>query len=81
MTKLIAIVGASGAQGGGVANILLKTPGWKVRAITRNSSSDKAKDLAARGAEVVQANLDDEESLVKAFEVHYYAFNSSKCIY
>ena len=69
MTKVIAITGASGSQGGGVANVLLKTPGWKVRAITRNTSSDKAKDLASRGAEVVQANFDDEDSLAKAFEV------------
>lgn len=69
MTKIIAVTGATGAQGGGVANVLLKTPGWKVRAITRNTTSDKAKDLASRGAEIVQANFDDEDSLTKAFEV------------
>lgn len=69
MSKVIAITGATGAQGGGVANILLKTPGWKVRAITRNTNSDKAKDLTSRGAEVVQADFDNEDSLVQAFEV------------
>ncbi|KAF2688511.1 NAD(P)-binding protein, partial [Lentithecium fluviatile CBS 122367] len=68
MTKLIAITGGTGQQGGGVANILLKTPGWKVRIITRNAEGDKAKALVAQGAEVVSANLDDEASLVKAFE-------------
>lgn len=69
MTKIIAITGATGSQGGGVANILLDTPGWKIRAITRNANSQKARDLASRGAEVVQANFDDEDSLVKSFEV------------
>lgn len=71
MTKTIAITGGTGQQGGGVANILLKTPGWKVRIITRNVESDKAKALASQGAEVVSANLDDEASLVKAFEVRH----------
>ncbi|KAI8937499.1 hypothetical protein NX059_005217 [Plenodomus lindquistii] len=68
MSKIIAVIGSTGAQGGGVANILLKTPGWKVRAITRNVNSGKAKELISRGAEAVAADLDDEESLVKAFE-------------
>ncbi|KAF2002445.1 NAD(P)-binding protein [Amniculicola lignicola CBS 123094] len=68
MTKLVAVTGATGAQGGSVVNILLKTPGWKVRAVTRNPESDKGKALTAQGVEVVQANFDDEESLVKAFE-------------
>ena len=69
MTKTIAVVGSTGQQGGGVVNILIKTPGWKVRAITRNVEGDTAKALKAQGAEVVSANLDDEASLVKAFEV------------
>lgn len=69
MTKSIAVLGATGQQGGGVVNVLLETPGWKVRAITRNVDGDKAKALAARGAEVVAANIDDEASLIKAFEV------------
>ncbi|KAF2183958.1 NAD(P)-binding protein [Zopfia rhizophila CBS 207.26] len=68
MMKTIAITGGTGAQGGGVANIMLKTPGWKVRAITRNTNSDKARNLASQGAEVVQANFNDENSLFKAFE-------------
>ncbi|KAF2640724.1 NAD(P)-binding protein [Massarina eburnea CBS 473.64] len=66
--KLIAITGGTGAQGGGVANIMLKTPGWKVRIITRNVENEKAKALKERGAEVVSANFDDEASLSKAFE-------------
>ena len=51
------------------AREFLKLDGWKVRAITRNVDSEKAKALASQGAEVVSANIDDEDSLVKAFEV------------
>lgn len=67
--KIIAVTGATGAQGGGVVNVMKKTPGWKVRAVTRNPESDAAKKLAADGIEVVAADFNDEASLVKAFEV------------
>lgn len=68
--KIIAVTGATGAQGGGVVNIMKKTPGWKVRAITRNPDSDAAKKLAAEdNVEVVRADLEDEASLKAAFEV------------
>jgi NAD(P)-dependent dehydrogenase (short-subunit alcohol dehydrogenase family) len=67
--KIIAVTGATGSQGGGVINVMKKTPGWKIRALTRNVNSDAAKKLAAEGIEVVQADWDDESALVKAFEV------------
>jgi uncharacterized protein YbjT (DUF2867 family) len=67
--KIIAVTGATGAQGGGVVNIMKKTPGWKVRALTRNVESDAAKKLLAGGIEVVQADFDDQNSLQKAFQV------------
>lgn len=44
----IAIVGSTGAQGGSVINQLLKTGAWKIRALTRNASSESAKALAAK---------------------------------
>ena len=67
-TKIIAITGATGAQGGGVVNIMKATPGWRVRAITRNPDSAAAKQLAADGSvEVVRADWDDEASLANAF--------------
>jgi uncharacterized protein YbjT (DUF2867 family) len=69
MSKIIAVTGATGSQGGGVVNVMKTTPGWKIRAITRNRESEAAKKLAADGVEVVQASFDDEASLVKAFEV------------
>jgi uncharacterized protein YbjT (DUF2867 family) len=69
MAKIIAVVGATGVQGGGLARAILADPssGLSVRAITRDPSKDNAKALAAKGAEVVSANLDDVESLKKAF--------------
>jgi len=67
--KVIAVLGATGSQGGGLARAILADPsgGFAVRAVTRDPSKDKAKELAAAGAEVVQGDLDDVESLKKAF--------------
>ena len=75
-SKIIAIAGATGAQGGGLANAILDDPagGFHCRAITRNPDSDAAKALAARGAEVVKADLDDLDSLKKAFKGAYGAY-------
>jgi uncharacterized protein YbjT (DUF2867 family) len=75
-TKTIAVVGATGQQGGGVARAILADPGggFAVRAITRDPSKDAAQALAAAGAEVVQADLDDEASLRAAFEGAHGAF-------
>ena len=74
--KTIAVVGATGAQGGGLVRAILADPsgGFAARALTRDASSDKAKALAAAGAEVVAANLDDAQSLRKAFDGAYGAF-------
>jgi uncharacterized protein YbjT (DUF2867 family) len=74
--KVIAVVGATGAQGGGLARAILADPGggFAVRALTRQAQSDKAKSLAAAGAEVVSADLDDETSLQRAFEDAHGAY-------
>jgi uncharacterized protein YbjT (DUF2867 family) len=74
--KIIAVVGATGAQGSGLVRAILADPegGFKVRALTRDPSSDKGKALAAMGAEVVAADLDDEQSLERAFAGAYGAF-------
>jgi uncharacterized protein YbjT (DUF2867 family) len=67
--KLIAVVGATGAQGGGVVQAILKDKAgpFRVRAITRNPGSDAGKALAAQGAEVVAGDLADPKSLDRAF--------------
>lgn len=74
--KIIAVVGATGAQGGGLVRAMLSDPGsgFTARALTRKVDSDKAKELKKLGAEVVAADLDDVESLKRAFAGAYGAF-------
>ena len=74
--KIIAVLGATGAQGGGLARAILhdKASPFKVRAVTRDAGSDKAKELAALGAEVVTADVDDAASLERAFTGAHGAF-------
>lgn len=74
--KIIVVAGATGSQGGGLVRAILadRDGGFVARAITRNAGSAKARELAARGAEVVEADLNDEASLKKAFEGAHGAF-------
>jgi uncharacterized protein YbjT (DUF2867 family) len=74
--KMIVIIGATGAQGGGLIRAILNdtNSNFTPRAITRTPDSDKAKKLANEGAEVVKADADDLESLKKAFQGAYAAF-------
>ncbi|MCG6924817.1 MAG: NmrA/HSCARG family protein [Acidobacteria bacterium] len=74
--KIIAVMGATGAQGGGLVRAILDDPsgGFAVRAVTRKASSEKARELAKLGAEVVEADVDDVESLKKAFAGAYGAY-------
>jgi uncharacterized protein YbjT (DUF2867 family) len=74
--KIIAVVGATGAQGGGLVRAILgdKSGEFAVRAITRDVNSGRAKELAALGAEVVAADVDDVASLKHAFAGAYGAF-------
>jgi uncharacterized protein YbjT (DUF2867 family) len=76
MADVIAILGATGAQGGGLARAILDDPngGFAARVITRDVTSAKAKELAARGAEVVAADVDDPASLRRAFAGAYGAY-------
>lgn len=68
--KLIAVVGATGSQGGGLVRAILDDPSheFRVRALTRSASSTKARELADAGAEVMEADLDDATSMRRAFE-------------
>ena len=74
--KIIAVLGATGAQGGGLVRAILKDPGggFAARAITRDVHSDKARELARLGAEVVAADVDDEASLVEAIQGAHGAY-------
>jgi uncharacterized protein YbjT (DUF2867 family) len=74
--KVIAVVGATGAQGGGLVRAILKDKdgGFAARVLTRDVNSPKAKELSKMGAEVVAADVDDVESLKKAFAGAYGAY-------
>jgi uncharacterized protein YbjT (DUF2867 family) len=74
--KIIAVVGATGQQGGGLARaILADTEGpFALRALTRDVNSAQARELAAQGAEIVEVDLNDEASVRAAFEGAYGAF-------
>ena len=74
--KIIAVMGATGAQGGGLVRAILEDPagGFAARAITRDVNSEKAKALARAGAEVVAGDVDDGASLERAFAGAYGAF-------
>jgi uncharacterized protein YbjT (DUF2867 family) len=74
--KTIVVIGATGAQGGGLVRAILNDPDheFNVRAVTTDITSDKAKELAKLGAEVVAANLDNTDSIKAAFQGAYGAF-------
>ncbi len=74
--KIIAVVGATGAQGGGLARAILSDTNseFTVRVLTRDPNSDKVRDFARLGAEVVAADVDDVESLKRAFAGAYGAY-------
>ncbi|WP_046867843.1 NmrA/HSCARG family protein [Microvirga massiliensis] len=74
--KTIAIVGATGAQGGGLVRAILDEPGsgFHPRALTRDPDAPKARELGRLGAEVVAADLDDAASLTRAFRGAHGAY-------
>lgn len=74
--KIIAVTGATGAQGGSLVRAILadKNGEFTARAITRKPDSEKARELAKLGVEVVAADLDDTASLTKAFAGAHGAF-------
>jgi uncharacterized protein YbjT (DUF2867 family) len=76
MSRIIAVTGATGAQGGGLVRAILDDPErrFRVRAITRSPDGDKARALAEAGAEVVGADLDDAAALRRAFDGAWGAY-------
>jgi uncharacterized protein YbjT (DUF2867 family) len=74
--KIIAVIGATGMQGGGLARALARDGQgpFKARAVTRSITSGKAKALTALGVQSVTADLDDVDSLKRAFTGAYGAF-------
>lgn len=74
--KIITIFGGTGAQGGGLARAILndKSSEFAARVITRHPESEKAQALAAMGAEVIAADIDDKASLTRALQGAYGAY-------
>ena len=74
--KIIVVFGATGAQGGGLAHAILNDENseFAVRAVTRDANSDKAQQLAQKGAEVVTADIDDPDALKAALKGAYGAY-------
>lgn len=71
--RIIAVVGATGAQGGGLVRAIAadRRSDFIARAVTRHPDSEKARAVAELGTEVVQADLDDQASLERAFAGAY----------
>ena len=74
--KIITVFGATGAQGGGLVRAILadKNSEFSVRAVTRDTNSEKAKELSQLGAQVVTADIDDVQSIKKVLEGAYGAY-------
>jgi nucleoside-diphosphate-sugar epimerase len=68
MPKVICIVGVTGNQGGSVAQRFLQDPSYRIRGLTRNPASPAAVKLAEKGVEIVQADLDDINTIIPTFE-------------
>ncbi|CAG7556009.1 unnamed protein product [Fusarium equiseti] len=75
-SKIVTVYGATGSQGGSVVQSLLqdKSQSFKIRGITRNPDSEKAKGLASQGVEVVKADGLVKEEVVEAFRGSWGVF-------
>jgi uncharacterized protein YbjT (DUF2867 family) len=72
--RVVAVIGATGRQGGAVAGHLL-SDGWRVRAVTRRPGGPAARALAALGAEVVRADMMNMSELMHAFRDVYGVYS------
>ncbi|XP_008821843.1 nmrA-like family domain-containing protein 1 isoform X2 [Nannospalax galili] len=72
--KVIAVFGATGAQGGSVAKAILENKYFAVRALTRDVTRKKALALQDLGAEIARCDLDDAASVEAALKGAYGAF-------
>jgi len=74
--KIITVFGATGAQGGGLARSILNDAAgeFSVRGFTRDINSDKAKELAKLGAEMMKGDIDDPATVEAALQGAYGAY-------
>ncbi|KAG0081767.1 hypothetical protein BGZ93_002627, partial [Podila epicladia] len=78
MSKIFVVFGATGLQGGSVANYVLQdaqlSKEYKVRAVTRDPSQPAAQELKSKGAEVVKGDMTDRESIKHAVQGAHTVF-------
>ena len=67
-SRILVVLGATGSQGGSVITHFLDTPGWHIRALTRDPSKASAQALSAKGVELAKGDLSDPASLKAAFD-------------
>ncbi len=72
--KTVLVFGATGQQGSSVA-YALSSNGWQVKALVRDTTTEKAAALTARGIEPVQGDLTDRQSLQAAMAGAYGVFS------
>ncbi|KAG8729007.1 hypothetical protein FRC11_009692 [Ceratobasidium sp. 423] len=71
---LVAVCGATGAQGSSVAQYLLRDGGYKVRVLTRNPDGEKVQALRQQGAEVFRCDIGNKEQVTAALGGAYAVF-------
>ncbi|KAJ7576645.1 hypothetical protein C8J56DRAFT_870428 [Mycena floridula] len=69
--EVITVFCATGRQGSGAINLLLQDGTYAIRGVTRNPDTDAAKALAAKGVEVVKADLNDRDAVFRAVKGSY----------
>jgi len=74
---VVAVIGATGCQGGSVVRALVENGSFQVRIVTRNPSSPKAKELMAQGAQIAKANVYNLEELENAFRDAAFVYGLS----
>ena len=75
MSKIIAVFGATGNQGGSVLRSLVESGHYQLKAVTRNATSEKAKELSKlKNVLVAEADLDNPESIDSVLKDCYGAF-------
>jgi uncharacterized protein YbjT (DUF2867 family) len=72
--RIVLVTGITGKQGHSVAQYLLQDGSFRVRGITRNLNSDRAKELQRQGVELFQANEKDDQSMRRAIKGCYAMF-------